>query len=248
MPQIDEQSDEGLLAQYQSQSTTSPTAFCVGCLIVQVGCVVGVFFLGPLRGLGLLLGVIAILLCLEWSNRRAMVNSPIAHKLFERGYATSLRFEYLQKRIAGFVESGYGASYVIAMKGCALPHGGSISIYAVIDSQQMSTEFQIDRRNTTLDQELTSHLVSAIESFLGDPRTANRFPVHDGFPCDICVGSVARNVVASAVCNLCDPVQSLPILELCRHLQELAEPLCDEGSTMLVASCDKFGNIDIRKM
>jgi hypothetical protein len=209
---------------------------------------VGVILLGPFRGLGLFIGVLAILCFQQWFEQRAIVNSPVAHELFKRGYAASLRFEYLQKRIVGFVESGHDASFLIAMKGWALPHGGVINIYVEIDSQRTLAKFQIDRKTTMLDQERTSHLVSAVESYLGDPRSAARFPVNDGFPCDLCVGFVPGKVVSTGECNLCDPVQSFPIFDLCHHLQELAGSLAEGDPTMLVGSCDKFGNITIRKM
>lgn len=183
----------------------------------------------PAAGLGfgvLLGGVIAVHLV-----ARRLTASRLDLLAFERGLHVRLSPEAVDRLTTRRLE---GVECVLLLQGMALPRGGMASVLLRVgdtsaEIETRATSFSapgVKLKRSTLPLERTQSLLARIRTGLGTLAGAERFPVRDGFPCELAIryrdGKLRR-----FVCNLEDPAPDREIVRIARELWALAAPLIE---------------------
>lgn len=177
--------------------------------------------------------------------------------LFERGLVATVSLVYLKKRVGEIIAGVKRPRLVMALQGRGLPHGGEINVILQLNPDLASGEIEIrcvgyeasgkpEYRKATINSDRCLALSKVADDFLMESKTGERFPVRDGFPCDLVIAQSEPPVLKTVECNLADSSKDLPVLSLAQAIYDLASQI--KETTMIVGSCDNQGNIDIRQM
>jgi hypothetical protein len=178
-------------------------------------------------GFGVLLcGVIAVHLV-----ARRLTASRLDLLAFERGLHVRLSPEAVERLTTQRLE---GVECVLLLQGMALPRGGMVSVVlragdTTAEIETRATSFSapgVKLKRSPLPLERIQGLLTRVRSGLGTLAGAERFPVRDGFPCELAIRCRDARL-RRFVCNLADPAPDREIVRIARELWALAAPLIE---------------------
>ena len=208
--------------------------------------------LGPFTAAALGFGALLGGLLMVFLIARRLTWSRLDLLAFERGLHVRLSPEAVEHLTVERLKGVDGPPCILHLQGAVLPHGGMVSVVLGIDDktaeiQVRATSFRspgVNLRRSSLPLAQVRSLREKVEVEFDSLQSADRFPVRDGFPCELTIGRRDPIRVRRWHCNLADPKADRPIVQLARALWDLASPLLD--LPWAVGRCDAHGKIDIR--
>jgi hypothetical protein len=250
---VDEISDQKLLDALKRRQERLTSVYLSSYLLGPL--VAGIAWrpLGLFAAAGLGFGVLLLSVLTVHLIARRLTRSRLDLLAFERGLHVRLSPEALRELTTRRLREVEGPRWILHLQGAVLPHGGMVSVVLRVDAKAAEMEIRASSfRSPETRLKRCSLSVSQIqglyEQLIGDLKileSSDRFPVRDGFPCEVVVG-LRDYPVRRYVCNLADPNTQIPIVKLARSLWELASPVADLPWT--IGSRDRHGNIDIQKL
>jgi hypothetical protein len=191
--------------------------------------------LGLFAAAGLGFGALLAALLAVFLIARRLTASRLNLLAFERGLHSRLSPEAMKRLTIRHLRDVDGPRCVLHLQGAALPRGGMVSVVLRIDDKAAEMETHaasfsaagVKLRRSSLPLERVQTLRERVEAGYGSLRSAARFPVRDGFPCELVIGLRAPVRVRRFECNLEDPNLDLPIVQISRALWSLAAPLVE---------------------
>lgn len=189
--------------------------------------------LGPLPAVGLGFGVLLGGLLIVNRVARRLTWSPLEILAFERGLLVRLSSEAMERMAADRLRGVDVPRCVVHFQGVGLPGGSFISIVLRVTDKAAEIEtratgrgsggVKFNRSNLPLEQ--VRGLCERIQAEFGSLKSADRFPVRDGFPCDLVIGLRDPVRVRRFECSLSDPNVERPIVQVAKAIHSLAPDL-----------------------
>jgi len=181
---------------------------------------------GPLPAAGLGFGVLLGGLLAVFLVARRLTWSRLDLLAFERGLHVRLSTEAVKHLTAERLEGVDAPRCVLHLQGAALPQGNMVSVVLRVGDKSAEIETRaggMNRRKSSVPLEEVQSLREKLETAFDTLKSAERFPVRDGFPCELIIGLRDPVRVRRFECNLADPDIDRPIVQLARALWSLAD-------------------------
>ncbi|HEX7899807.1 MAG TPA: hypothetical protein VF950_18705 [Planctomycetota bacterium] len=191
--------------------------------------------LGPFPAGALGFGTLLTGLIVVFLVARRLTWSRLDLLAFERGLHVRLSPEAMKHLTTERLKGVDAPRCVLHLQGMDLPHGGMLSVVLRVDDQSAELETRaasvqapgVKLKRSSLVPEQARSLWEKVEAQFGTLESAERFPVSDGFPCELTIGLRDPLRVRRFVCNLSDPDTQPPIVQIAQALRSLAAPLVD---------------------
>jgi hypothetical protein len=230
---LDKLSDQELLDALERRRKRLEPAHLVAFLLGPLVAALTWRPFGPSTAAGLGFGALLGGLLIVFLIARGLTRSRLNLLAFERGLHVHLSPEAVKHLTVDRLKGVDGPRCVLHLQGAALPHGGMLSIVLRVDDKAAEIEIRatsfrsagVTLRRSSLPLGQVRGLRERVEAEFDSLKSASRFPVRDGFPCEIAIGLRDPVRFRRFECNLADIDR--PIVQLGRDLRSLAAPLVD---------------------